>query len=146
MVELRFGPKTVDLAYSVHIPDVTEEMFEELVDEDMKAELIDGVMVVHSPATMQHDHIGGFLRTLMRIYARRKKLGDVLGPDSLVHLAACRLFAPDIFFVKRARIVVPWPKQFEGAPNHVTEILSPTNRDDDLEDKRPAYRAAAVQE
>ncbi len=146
MVGLKFGLKTVDLPYTVRIPDVTEQMFEELVDEDTKAELIDGVMVVHSPATLQHDDIGGFLRALMRIYARRRKLGKVLGPDSLVHLATCRLFAPDIFFIKQKRVIVPWPKQFDGAPNQATEVLSPTNREDDLEDKRPAYRAAGVEE
>jgi Uma2 family endonuclease len=38
------------------------------------------------------------------------------------------------------------PKEFEGSPDHVTEILSPSNRQDDLEDKRPAYQSAAVGE
>jgi hypothetical protein len=66
MVELKFGLKTVDLPYTVRLPRVTEEMFRELVDEDMNAELFDGVMTVHSPATLQHDDQGGFLRFLMR--------------------------------------------------------------------------------
>jgi Uma2 family endonuclease len=37
-------------------------------------------------------------------------------------------------------------KQFEGPFDLIGEVLSPSNRDDDLEDKRPAYREAGVQE
>jgi Uma2 family endonuclease len=146
MVEVKFGRRSIDLPYTVRVPGVTEELFDELVDEDMRAELIDGVLVVHSPASMDHDDMGGWLRTLMRLYADGKRAGKVLGPDSLVHLATCRRFAPDVYFLRRERIPVPMPKEFEGAPDLVLEVLSPSNRDDDLDDKRPAYRQAKVSE
>ena len=48
---------------------VAGTMFDEMVDEDTRAELLDGVMMVHSPATVQHDHVSGFLRALMSFYA-----------------------------------------------------------------------------
>src|SRR5690242_11233494 len=99
MVELKIGVKTIDLPFSVRVPDVTEKMFDDWVDADTKAELLDGVMILHSPTSPRHDDVGGFLRALMRIYGRRKGLGKVLGPDSLIHLATCRLFAPDLFFL-----------------------------------------------
>src|SRR6516165_8010724 len=102
MVELKFGPRTVDLPYTVRVAGVTEEMFDELVDEDTRAELIDGVLIVHSPASPRHDNISGFVRTLMRMFAEGRGLGKVFGPDSLVHLATCRKFAPDVFFLKQA--------------------------------------------
>ncbi len=63
-----------------------------------------------------------------------------------MHLATCRRFAPDLFFIEKARVPHPRPPQFEGAPDLALEVLSPTNRDYDLEDKRPAYRAAGVRE
>jgi Uma2 family endonuclease len=146
VVEVRFGYKTVDLPYTLRVHGVTEEMFEELVDEDTKAELLDGVMIVHSPATLEHDDIGGFVRTLMRWYAEARKAGRVLGPDTLVHLASCRKFAPDALFVRKNRIPKPRPREFEGSPDSILEVLSPSTRDDDLEDKRPAYREAGVKE
>jgi Uma2 family endonuclease len=147
MVELKFGPRTVDLPYTVRVAGVTEEMFDELVDEDTRAELIDGVLIVHSPASPRHDNISGFVRTLMRMFAEGRGLGKVFGPDSLVHLATCRKFAPDVFFLKQARLPHPLPaKQFEGTPDLATEVLSPGNRDEDLEDKRPAYRQARMPE
>jgi Uma2 family endonuclease len=147
MVELKFGLRTVDLPYTVRLKDVTEEMFDELVDEDTKAELIDGVMIVHSPASPRHNKRAGFLRTLMHCYADVKQLGEVFGPDDLIHLATCRLFAPDIFFLEQRRVPRPLPKkQFEVIPDLLIEVLSPSNREDDLEDKRPAYRQANVPE
>ncbi|HJT77764.1 MAG TPA: Uma2 family endonuclease [Gemmataceae bacterium] len=147
MVEIVLRHRTVDLPYTIRIYDVTEELFDELVDEDTKAELIDGVMIVHSPASPRHDDVTGFLRLLFRAYARGKGLGLVLGPDSLIHPAPGRRFAPDLFFFEQGRVPQPLPEeQFEGAPDLVLEVLSPSNRDDDLDVKRPAYREAGIPE
>ena len=146
MVRISFGPSTVDLPYSLRLFGVTDALFDELVDEETRAELIDGVMVVHSPASLEHDDLGGFLRAVMRLYAEAKELGKVLGPDSLVHLASCRRFEPDAYFVRRQRVRRPRPKEFEGAPDLVLEILSSSNRAENLNDKRPAYREAGVPE
>jgi Uma2 family endonuclease len=147
MVELKLGLKTVDRAYTVRIPNVSEREFDELVDEGTRAELIDGVMVVHSPASPRHDDVAGFLRSLMRFYAAARRQGKVLGPDSLVHLATCRKFAPDAFLLVQRRVPRRLPrKQFEGTPDLIVEVLSPSNRADDLGDKRPAYREAGVRE
>ena len=147
MIELRMRTKTVDLPFSIRIHDVTEEMFDEMVDEDTKADLLDGEMIVHSPASPRHDDLSGFLRMLMRGYAGKRRLGKVLGPDSLIRLARGRKFGPDIFFFEKHRIPVPLPpKEFKGVPDQILEILSPSNRDYDLEEKRPAYRKAGVKE
>lgn len=147
MVEVKFGLRTVDLPYQVRLYNVTDAMFDKLVDEDTKAELIDGVMIVHSPASLPHDDIAGFLRTLMRCYADEKALGKVLGPDALVRLKPRRRFGPDVFFIAQKNLPRRIPtQQFNGAPDLVVEVLSPSNRDDDLEDKRPRYQEAGVRE
>ena len=147
MVELKFGWKTIDLPYTIYVPDVTEEMFDELVDEDTKAELLDGVMIVHSPASPPHNRTAGFLRNLMDCFTEERNLGSVYGPDDLVHLATCRKFAPDVFFLQRHRVPRPLPThQFETRPDLLIEVLSSSNRRDDLEDKRPAYREARIGE
>jgi Uma2 family endonuclease len=139
--------KTVDLPYTLRLHGVTEELFDELMDEDIRAELIDGVMIVHSPASPRHDNVAGFVRFLLRGYTERKRLGLVLGPDSLVRLRTGRKFAPDAYFLQQKRVPKPLPeKQFEGAPDLVVEVLSPSNRDEDLNDKRPAYHEAGVSE
>jgi Uma2 family endonuclease len=146
MIEIKCGLKTIDLPFMIQVYEVTEEMFDELVDEDTKAELIDGVMIVHSPASMEHDNIGGFTRGLMSFYSDAQGLGVVLGPDSLIHLAPGRKCAPDVFFIRQERMPMPLPKEFEGVPDLVVEVLSPSNRQYDLRDKRLIYREAGVGE
>src|SRR5260370_14889791 len=113
MVELSLSFRTVDLPFMVELPDVNDEMFDKLVDEDTKAELIDGVMYLHSPAWMHHDEVGQFVRTLLSIFVRRKKLGSVFGPDSLVRLTPRRRFGPDMYFLARGRLAPGRPpKEF----------------------------------
>jgi Uma2 family endonuclease len=147
MVEVTLGRHQVDLPFTVRLYDVTEKMFDELVDEDTRAELIDGVMVVHSPASPRHNAIAGFLRSLMQCYVEEKGLGQVLGPDSLIRLRARQKFAPDLFFLEQKRVPKRLPKkQIEGPPDFIVEVLSPSNRRFDLEEKRPAYRKAGVRE
>jgi Uma2 family endonuclease len=146
MIEVTCGVKTIDLPYMLQVYDVTEEMFDELVDEDTKAELIDGVMIVHSPASIEHDDSSGFLRGLMSFFAEARGLGKVLGSDSLIHLTPGRRCAPDVFFISQARVPAPLPKEFEGVPELVIEVLSPSNRRYDLRDKRQIYREAGVGE
>jgi Uma2 family endonuclease len=146
MIDVTCDRRSIDLPYMIQVYDVTEEMFDEVVDEDTKAELIDGVMIVHSPASMEHDSIGGFLRGIMSFYSDSKGLGVVLGPDSLIHLAPGRKCAPDVFFIRQERVPMPLPKEFQGVPELVVEVLSPSNRHYDLRDKRLVYREAGVGE
>jgi Uma2 family endonuclease len=146
MIEVKCGLKTIDLPYMIQVYDVTEETFDELVDEDTKAELIDGVMIVHSPASIEHDDSSGFTRGLMSFYAEARGLGKVLGPDALIHLAPGRKCAPDVFFIRQERVPMPLPKEFEGVPDLLVEVLSPSNRRYDLHDKRRIYREAGVPE
>ncbi len=146
MVEVKFGLRTVDVPYTIRLYGVTDEMFDELADEDTKAELIDGVMIVHSPASLRHDDVAGFLRTLMRCYASDKDLGLVLGPDGLARIKKGRRVGADLFFLVKERVPRPLPKEYKGVPELMLEVLSPSNREEDLEDKRPLYREAGVKE
>jgi Uma2 family endonuclease len=145
-VPKRLDLKNIHLPYTLKVFGVTEEMFDEWVDEKTRADLIDGVMIVHSPTSVWHDDLGGFVRGLMRLYAEVKGQGKVLGPDSLVHLASCRRFGPDGFFVRGGRVRGRKLEQFEGTPDLMLEILSPSNRREDLNDKVPAYQEAEVGE
>lgn len=147
MIELSEKIRWAELPYTIRVHGVTEEMFATLMDEDTRAELFEGMMIVHSPVSFRHDHVGNFLRFLLVGFVDEKDAGIVNGPDTLIRLAKNRQFAPDAYFVVKERVPVPAPeKLFDGAPDLVIEILSPSNRYDDLEIKRPAYRKAGVGE
>jgi Uma2 family endonuclease len=132
--------------YLLRVYGVSDEEFDDLVDEDTKAELFDGVMIVHSPAAYEHDDVGGFVRGLMDFYADARGLGKVLGPDSLIRIAKRRRFGPDAYFLRRTQVPPRGTKEFKGVPDLVVEVLSPSNRGYDLKEKRQAYRAAGVRE
>lgn len=144
--KIKFALQNIEVPYMLRLYGITDEMFDEMVDEDTKAELIDGVMIVHSPATLRHDDVAGFLRALMLFYAADKGLGSVFGPDGLVRIRKGRRVAADIFFLAQDRVPDPLPKEYKGVPELFAEVLSPSNRDEDLEDKRPLYREAGVKE
>ena len=151
MVKLRlkkpFGEiRSIDLACTLHIQGVTGAMFNELVDEDTKAELIDGLMIVHSPTPLRHDALAGLLRSLLSCYADEREAGSVFGPDCLFRLSSRRRLAPDAFFVERKRVPRRLPRQFEGVPGFVIEVLSPSNRRQDVEEKVPTYKEAGIKE
>lgn len=146
-VDVRIGSQALDLPWTVWVHSVSEELFDVWTDEDTKADLIDGEMVVHSPASLQHEDVVSFLGGLMSFYADARALGKVIASgNGVVHLASGRKFAPDIFFIRQTRVPTPLPREFEGAPDLVVEVLSPSTRTIDLQVKRPAYRDAGVAE
>jgi len=114
MIEVMLGRRSIDLPYTVRFYGVTEAMFDEIVDEDTKAELLDGVMIVHSPATMEHDDIGGFIRALTSCYVDSKGSGQVYGPDSLVHWPPVGGSRRTRTSSAQKRVPRRRPKQFEG--------------------------------
>jgi len=147
MLEMKIGANAIDQPYSVRVYGITEEMFDELTDEDTKADLIDGVMIMHSPASLMHENLASFVLGLMRFYASRKSLGLVIASgNGVTRLKSGRKLSPDGFFIRKDRVQKPLPKQFSGAPDLVLEVLSPSNRQDDLTIKRKAYRDAGVTE
>ena len=48
---------------------MTEEEFVAWCDEDTKAEWVDGEVIVHSPANLQHVDLAGFFLILVRLFA-----------------------------------------------------------------------------
>jgi Uma2 family endonuclease len=151
MLELQFRSgeilHSLNGPYTLRIHGATEELFNDIVDEDTKAELIDGDLIVHSPASPRHNDIAEFLRALILCFAQETKQGRVFGPDCLIRFSTARRFAPDGFFLKRQHIPDPLPQEYyETVPDLVFEVLSPSNWREDLHGKRPAYQEAGVKE
>jgi len=144
--QLILGKKVIEPPYFVRKFGVSEEEYEEFTDEDTKAELFDGTLIIHSPASIRHEDIFGFLYFLMRGYAEHKQLGKVLGSRATMHLGPCRLFEPDILFVRSERLSILRERRLEGVADLVVEILSPWTRNYDMQEKRLAYHSAGVEE
>ena len=147
MVEVKLGRRIVQMPYTIRVPGISSEQFDELVNEDTHAELINGVMVVPSPASLRHDEVAEFLRGLLSFYLDSKNLGGVvLGRNGPVRLAEDCRFGPDLFYLRQDKVVRPLPREYSGTPDLVIEVLSPSNRDEDLLGKRPVYRQSGAEE
>ncbi len=81
-LELRPG----EVYYAGHA--LTVDQFYELVDdEDCDAELMDGVIVVRSPVSLEHEELFGWLYSLISTYVSAARLGTVLGSRTAVRIS-----------------------------------------------------------
>jgi Putative restriction endonuclease len=83
---------------------VSFEEYIEWLDEDTRAEWVDGEIVLMSPATLDHQNAGMFLSTVLSIYVQTKNLGHIVFAPYVMKLAAIsRGREPDIIFVRKDR-------------------------------------------
>ena len=128
-------------------PRMTEEAFVAWCDEDVKAEWVDGEVIEMTPSSVKHVRLAGFLLQIMGSFARHHRLGEVLGPECPVRLAAQRTRrVPDLLFVARERADIIRPTHIEGPPDLVVEIVSPESVARDWREKYLEYEAARIGE
>lgn len=125
---------------------MTSEEFFRYAPEDQKVELIDGVMIVHSPPLDIHERLFGFLFSLLTIYVEEHDLGETRGSRTAVELEIDHAPEPDILFVARERLDIIQREGVFGAPDLVIEILSAGTVGYDRGPKFRAYERAGVRE
>jgi Uma2 family endonuclease len=148
LVEIRFGHQVIESPKLVRIEGVSEALYDALtaLEEDVKVELLDGVMVVHSPEKTRHEQEFRFLFVLMNLFAYAHHWGEVLGSMATVHLGECRKVKPDIAAVRLERAHIITEDAIEGVPDLVLEIVSESTRRYDFGEKRKVYEEAGVPE
>jgi Uma2 family endonuclease len=147
-VEVRFGQQAIDVPKLLFLEGVSEALYDALtaLEEDVKVELLDGVMVVHSPEKTRHEQEFRFLFVLMNLFAYAHHWGEVLGSMATVHLGECRKVKPDIAAVRLERAHIITEDAIEGVPDLVLEIVSESTRRYDFGEKRKVYEEAGVPE
>ncbi len=125
---------------------VTHEEFLEWCTEDTKADLIDGVIIVQTPASNTHEQLFKFLLQVVDLYVSRKALGQVLGSRTAVKLMPGHTYEPDLLFVSREREQIIKETEVDGPPDLVVEILSASSYRYDTGDKRAGYERSRVRE
>jgi Uma2 family endonuclease len=125
---------------------LTLEQFKRLVKDGMKADLINGVMIVATPASYTHERLFGFLMRLVGDYAEAKDLGVILGSRSLVEVGPREGYEPDLCFVAQDRLDIINETSITGPPDLVVEIISPSTRQSDAYAKKEGYARLGVPE
>lgn len=125
---------------------MTEEEFLDFCDEDIRAEFIDGEVIVFTPASNKHSSIQMFIGWLIQLYVAKNNLGKVWGENFQVRLRPGLRLVPDLIYVSKENKVKITETEIEGAPDLVVEIVSPDSVDRDWRDKYYEYQQAKVKE
>jgi Uma2 family endonuclease len=120
--------------------------FLELIPEDQKADLIDGVIYVASPEDTDHNDLLQWLCVVLRTVIRRRQLGRLLIERVAYRLGETTGPEPDLAFVRTDRLALIKKGYVDGPPDLAVEIVSNSSAERDYEDKRRKYEEAGVQE
>ncbi len=125
---------------------VTAEELEHYPDDDYRYELVEGRLLRVSPVGFEHGRVVVQVVSLLHRHLYGKGIGAALtevgfklasNPDTVR--------APDIAFVRQARIAKSTPRGFlHGPPDLVIEVLSPDDRPSEVEAKVVEYLACGA--
>lgn len=125
---------------------LSEDDFMELAPDKPKAELIEGVMIMSSPATVLHETQQLFLLKVLGFFVEVKELGIVLGPNAPIRIAPEHIFSPDVMFIAAEHKSIVTEKEVRGTPDFVAEFLSASTARYDRGRKREVYEQAGLRE
>lgn len=122
------------------------EEFYAWLREDVKAEFINGQIVMHSPVKERHWSAVGNIHRLLSSYAIKHKLGRVASEKALIALLR-NDYEPDICFWKQEKAIQFTADQMKlPAPDLVIEVLSKSTARRDRGVKFTDYAANGIAE
>lgn len=130
---------------SVPLPRMTYEEFLEWGD-GIRAEWVDGEVIVPSPASVSHQQILGFLAASLRLFAEQNKLGQVLTTFQMRLRMRPSGREPDAIFIARDRLDKLQNAYLDGPADMAIEIISPGSHARDGGAKYYEYEQAGVRE
>ncbi len=124
----------------------TFEDFCVLVKEGQKADLIDGVIYMASPDSLNSFRLSKWLIALLDDYVLELDLGEIFGIRIAFRLDVRQSPEPDIGFVMKSRLNLAHEGYFDGPPDAAFEIVSPESIHRDYHKKRRQYEKYGVRE
>ncbi len=126
---------------------IDAETLERMPRSDMRRELVRGVVVEEMPPGLPHGVLAGRIVSLIHA-ARGDAVLGWLGVETgfILRRDPDTVRSPDVFFIRRDRLADPLaePGFFEGAPDLVIEIVSPSNRPQELAERVADYLDAGT--
>ncbi len=125
---------------------VTGSLEEFYALEETKADFINGYIHMQMGASVIHERIFGRIFLQLGLFVNQNQLGEVFRSRLSVGISGNYHPEPDIFFVAKDNLGKYANDRFNGIPDMVMEIISPSTRKLDLEEKRPLYQKNRVPE
>lgn len=126
---------------------VSFEAFHDWLDEDTRAEWVDGSIVMTSPARLDHQRIVAFLYDLLSAFVREQKCGEVFFSPVLMRLPTRPSGRePDLLFIATEHLDRLRATYVDGPADLVVEVVSPESDARDRGEKFVEYEAAGIPE
>ena len=127
-------------------PRMTYEEFLEWAD-GVRAEWVDGEVIVMSPTSVAHQRLLSFLAALLQHFVEANDLGLILfAPFQMRLRTRPSGREPDAIFIARDRLDKLQDAYLDGPADLAIEIISPDSRARDRGDKYYEYEQAGVRE
>ena len=118
-----------------------------LPSDGRRYEIIEGVLYVSNAPSLDHQFTVVELIYQLKHFVMENQLGYVLTAPFEVHLAEnTRPVQPDVLFINTDRWPEKGAKYFDGPPDLIVEVLSPSTRSVDQVIKYNSYEKAQVPE
>ena len=120
--------------------------FYRFVTEDLKAEFINGEVVIHSSATVSHESVSFNLASLMYYYTVSNNLGKVTYEKLMIALTRNN-YEPDICFFEAAKVKkLKDDQKLCPAPDFIVEVINKSTEKIDRGVKFEDYALHGVKE
>ena len=127
-------------------PRMTYEEFLEWGD-GIRAEWVDGEVIVMSPASNPHQSLMAFLGALLLHFVEAKQLGRIFLPPFQMKLSTRPSGRePDLLFIAKGKLSNLKQNYLDGPADLVVEIVSPDSQARDRGDKFYEYEEAGILE
>lgn len=143
VIETRSPETTVDTRL---VSLTTADEFRLLRETNKICELINGEVVMAPAPLTKHQWTLGRLYRLIDDFVEQRGIGLVFFSPFDVELSTYEVYQPDLVVVSRDEVANLTKNGYRGAPVLVMEVLSPSNRRQDLVTKAAEYAAAGVAE
>jgi Uma2 family endonuclease len=124
----------------------TFDDFCEMVREDQKADLIDGVIYMASPENTDANKLFGWLFMVTGMFMEARDLGEIFGSRVALRLNDRNGPEPDIAVVLNDRLHLVQRGHIDGPCDLAMELVSPESVERDYVDKRELYQSVGVRE
>jgi len=123
------------------------EFAAEYGDEDIKAEWVNGEVIIMAPVSREHSDLNGWLFRLVAEFVEFHDVGEVFGSEFPIRLASIRKTRiPDLMFVGKSKLSKLRSTCLDGAPDLIMEIVSSDSEARDWRDKYGDYQSTGVRE
>ena len=134
------------LQEAVEAEKAKRQEFYDLIHENMKAEFINGEIILHSPVMRRHWKVSSALSSRMINYVEEHDLGEI-GVEKVMIRLTRNDYEPDIVFFNKAKSDLFTEKQLLfPAPDLIVEILSESTKTNDRTIKFEDYARHDVKE